>query len=85
MPTGGKSPFTPELSVPYRLSVLACRRRSSIVCDSPGVGAVPTATFTAWRLHRASVKADLRMARVLKQLNVEDVSDDDVENAMDEE
>ena len=40
---------------------------------------------TLYRLHRASVKADLRMGRVLEQLKVEDVSDDDIDRAMDEE
>ncbi|HSV67649.1 MAG TPA: hypothetical protein VLJ59_17320 [Mycobacteriales bacterium] len=39
---------------------------------------------TLYKLHRASVKADLRMARVLGHLKVEDVSDDDVDRALDE-
>jgi hypothetical protein len=37
------------------------------------------------KLHRASVKADLRMARVLDHLIIEDVSEDDINSAMDEE
>jgi hypothetical protein len=39
---------------------------------------------TLYRLHRASAKADLRMAKVLDHLNVNDVSDEDVDNALDE-
>ena len=37
-----------------------------------------------YRLHRASVKADLRMAKVLDHLNINDVSDEGVDNALDE-
>jgi hypothetical protein len=40
---------------------------------------------TLYKLRRASVRAELRMARMLDHLEVEDVSEDDVENAMDEE
>ena len=39
---------------------------------------------TLYRLHRASVKADLRMAKVLDHLNINDVSDEGVDNALDE-
>lgn len=40
---------------------------------------------TLYKLHRASIKAELRMARVLDHLNVEDVSEDAVDKAMDDE
>jgi len=40
---------------------------------------------TLYKLHRASVKTDLRMARVLNRLEIEDVSDDDIDAAMDRE
>jgi hypothetical protein len=39
---------------------------------------------TLYRLHRASVKADLRMAKILDHLNINDVSHEDVDNAIDE-
>ena len=38
-----------------------------------------------YKLSRASVKADLRMAKVLDHLKIEDVSDDDIGGALDEE
>lgn len=40
---------------------------------------------TLYKLNRASVKADLRMTRVLDHLTIEDVSEDDINSAMDEE
>jgi hypothetical protein len=40
---------------------------------------------TIYKMRRAIVKADLRMARVLDRLEIEDVSDDDIDAAMDEE
>lgn len=40
---------------------------------------------TLYKLHRASVKADLRMAKVLDHLSIADVSDDDVDAALDDE
>jgi hypothetical protein len=40
---------------------------------------------TLYRLHRASVKSDLRMTRLLNHLKIEDVSDDDVDSALDQQ
>ncbi len=40
---------------------------------------------TLYKLHRASVKADLRTARILRQLSIADVSDDEIGAALDEE
>ena len=40
---------------------------------------------TPYKLHRASVKADLRTARILKRLDIEDVSDEDIDQALDEQ
>jgi hypothetical protein len=40
---------------------------------------------TLYRLHRASVKAELRMGRVLDHLKIADVSDEEVGAAIDEE
>ena len=39
---------------------------------------------TLYKLHRASVKADLRAAKILERLGVEDVSDDEVDAALDQ-
>jgi uncharacterized coiled-coil protein SlyX len=39
---------------------------------------------TIYKLHRASVKADLRMSKILNRLDILDVSDDEVDAAMDE-
>ncbi len=39
---------------------------------------------TLYKLHRASVKADLRMSKILNRLEIPDVSDDAVDTAMDE-
>ena len=39
---------------------------------------------TLYKLHRASVKTDLRMARMLDRLGIADVSDEDVDAALDE-
>lgn len=40
---------------------------------------------TLYKLHRASVKTDLRLAKMLDHLHVADVSDDDVDAALDED
>jgi hypothetical protein len=40
---------------------------------------------TPHKLHRASVKSDLRTAKIMKRLEIEDVSDEDVDSALDEE
>ena len=40
---------------------------------------------TLYRLHRSSVKADLRMGRILDHLKIADVSDDEVDAAIDQE
>jgi len=40
---------------------------------------------TLYRLHRASVKADLRMGRLMDHLRVADVSDDEVDAVLDQE
>jgi hypothetical protein len=40
---------------------------------------------TLYRLHRASVKSDLRLGRILDHLKIEDVSDDEVDAAIDQE
>ena len=40
---------------------------------------------TLSRLHRFSVRADLRMAMILSHLRIDDVSDEDVESALDEQ
>ncbi|RZS32199.1 hypothetical protein EV193_11340 [Herbihabitans rhizosphaerae] len=38
---------------------------------------------TLYKLHRASVKSDLRMAKVLEHLKIADVSDGDVDEVLD--
>lgn len=40
---------------------------------------------TLYKLHRASVKSDLRTAKILEHLAIQDVSDDDIDAALDEE
>ncbi len=40
---------------------------------------------TLYKLHRASIKSDLRLGRVLDHLNIADVSDDDVDAVLDDE
>jgi hypothetical protein len=40
---------------------------------------------TLYKLRRASVKADLRVAKILDHLGVADVSDDEVDAAVDED
>jgi hypothetical protein len=40
---------------------------------------------TLYRLDRASVKSDLRMGRILDHLKITDVSDDEVDAAIDQE
>ncbi len=37
------------------------------------------------KLHRTSVKADLRTARILERLEIDDVSVEDVDQALDEQ
>jgi hypothetical protein len=38
---------------------------------------------TLYKLHRASVRSDLRLARLFDHFKITDVSDDDVEAALD--
>ncbi len=40
---------------------------------------------TLYKLHRASAKTDLRMAKILGSLEIEDVSEEEIDRAMDEE
>lgn len=40
---------------------------------------------TLYKLHRASVKADLRTAKILERLEIEDVSDENIDRALDEQ
>lgn len=40
---------------------------------------------TIYKLHRASVKSDLRTAKILQRLAIEDVSEEEIDNALDEE
>jgi uncharacterized coiled-coil protein SlyX len=40
---------------------------------------------TLYKLHRASVKTDLRLAKMLAHLDVTDVSDEDVDATLDED
>lgn len=40
---------------------------------------------TLHKLHRASVKSDLRTARILERLEIEDVPDEVVDHALDEQ
>jgi hypothetical protein len=40
---------------------------------------------TLYKLHRASIKADLRTAKILQRLDIEDVSDEQIDAALDEE
>jgi hypothetical protein len=39
---------------------------------------------TLFKLHRASVKTDLRMSKILDRLEIPDVSNEEVDTAMDE-
>lgn len=39
---------------------------------------------TLYKLHRSSIRTDLRMAKVLDHLGIDDVSDDDVDQALDD-
>ncbi|HEY6424235.1 MAG TPA: hypothetical protein VIY28_13500 [Pseudonocardiaceae bacterium] len=39
---------------------------------------------TLYKLHRASIKADLRTAKILQRLDIEDVSDEQIDAALDE-
>lgn len=40
---------------------------------------------TLYKLHRASVKTDLRTAKLLQHFEIEDVSDEEVDTVLDEE
>jgi hypothetical protein len=40
---------------------------------------------TLYKLHRTSVKADLRTAKILERFDIEDVSDEEIGNALDDE
>jgi hypothetical protein len=40
---------------------------------------------TLYQLHRASVKTDLRLAKLLGHLNVPDVSDEEIDAVLDDE
>jgi hypothetical protein len=40
---------------------------------------------TLYKLHRASIKADLRTARILQHLNIEDVPDEQIDAVLDED
>ncbi|MGH3896913.1 MAG: hypothetical protein ACRDTA_01415 [Pseudonocardiaceae bacterium] len=40
---------------------------------------------TLYKLHRASVKTDLRTTKILKRLEIEDVSDEEIDRALGEQ
>jgi hypothetical protein len=40
---------------------------------------------TLYRLHRASVRTDLRLSKVLEHLGIADVSEEEVDSALDEQ
>jgi hypothetical protein len=40
---------------------------------------------TLYKLHRASIKADLRTAKIMERFDIEDVSGEEIDNALDEE
>ncbi|MGH3829877.1 MAG: hypothetical protein ACRDRS_05400, partial [Pseudonocardiaceae bacterium] len=40
---------------------------------------------TLYKLHRASVKADLRTAKILQRLDIDDVSEEEIDTALDAE
>lgn len=40
---------------------------------------------TLYRLHRGSVRNELRMGRLLQHLNLDDVTEDEIDTALDEE
>jgi hypothetical protein len=40
---------------------------------------------TLYRLHRASIKADLSTGRILERLDIEDVSEQEIDDAVDTE
>jgi hypothetical protein len=40
---------------------------------------------TLHKLHRASVKADLRTTKILQRLEIDDVSDEEIDAALDEQ
>jgi phosphoribosylformylglycinamidine (FGAM) synthase PurS component len=37
------------------------------------------------RLHRSSVKTDLRIAKILQRLEIDDASDEEIDTALDEQ
>lgn len=40
---------------------------------------------TLYRLHRASIKSDLRLGKILDHLHIDDVTEDDVDNVLEQE
>jgi hypothetical protein len=40
---------------------------------------------TLYKLHRASVKTDLRISKILERLEIDDVSDEEIDTALDEQ
>jgi hypothetical protein len=40
---------------------------------------------TPYKLHRANIKSDLRTAKILERMGIEDVSDDEIDPALDDE
>lgn len=40
---------------------------------------------TLYRLRRTSIKSDLRLAKILDHLHIDDVTEDDVDNVLDQE
>lgn len=40
---------------------------------------------TLYQLHRASIKSDLRLGKILDHLHIDDVSDEDVDSVLEEE
>jgi hypothetical protein len=40
---------------------------------------------TLYKLHRASIKSDLRTAKIMERLEIVDVSDEEIDEALDDE
>ena len=40
---------------------------------------------TLYHLRRASIKSELRVGKILDHLNIDDVTDDDVDNVLEQE
>lgn len=57
--------------------ILALAARLADVEGGPG--------DTLYKLHRRSVKADLRTAKILQRLEIQDVSQEEIDAALDEE